>query len=87
MERRIIRVWESPTNEGTKGFTVGNKRPGRDWRVGRIEMLTLAWWQGSADEFKRFANSRVDVYDDDDNLRVSLPTDAVAVEYAKPGKE
>ena len=83
MTRRITRCWESPTNEDTQWFMVGNQKPGRGWRVGRIEMLTLSWVAGPGpEEFQRYANSRVDIYDDDDKLRVSLPTSAVAVEYA-----
>ena len=84
MTREIITVWESPVNEGTETYIVGNKRPSRGWRVGRIQMLALSWIEGPGpQEFLRFANSRVDIYDNNDRLRVSLPTSAVAVEYAE----
>ncbi len=87
MTRRITRCWESPTNEDTQWFMVGKTPAGGSasacWTVGRIEMLTLSWVAGPGpEEFQRYANSRVDIYDDDDKLRVSLPTSAVAVEYA-----
>jgi hypothetical protein len=83
MAHKIIKAWESPRNEGTEVYIVGNERPGRGWRVGRIEMLALTWIEGPGpQEFLRFANSRVDIYDDNDKLRASLPTSAAAVEYA-----
>jgi hypothetical protein len=88
MRPKIVRAWESPSNEGTEWYLVGHKRPSRDWRVGRIELATIGFlgeYRGGG-AFGRFdSQSRVDVYDDDDNLRASLPAAAVAIEYA--GKE
>ncbi len=73
MSNKIICVWESPRNEGTKRFTVGARSISRDWTVGKIVELEGGWYHESE-------GRRLEVYDTDDNLRITLPMSACAVE-------
>jgi len=67
---RIKSVWESPTNEDTKYFTVGANYYSKEWTTGEIKYST--------DQ----EQSRVLVYDTEGNLRVDLPYGSCVVEYA-----
>ena len=83
MTRKITRVWECPTNDGTKLFEVGEwvreyshehgRWVGCDWMVGRIE-----------DD--GYPEGRVSIYDTDNVLRVSLPASACGVEWGESGR-
>ena len=95
MSGKIIIAWESPTNEDTAFYKVGKKQnrfygDSREWTVGRIEVgpskedLDLlekhipppTGWGWNTTE----VIPRIEIYDTDGNLRVSLPAAACAVE-------
>ena len=71
MDGKIVRAWESPPNSESEMYEVGTARHSfghPSWTVGCISE------DGHAD-------GRVCIYDTNDNLRVSLPVQACAVEY------
>ena len=80
LDRNVLCVWESPTNEGSESFRVGVKSMGYTWVTGRIEHPDALFAMGVGGEV-RVLLDRVEVYDTDGNLRISLPATACAVEY------
>jgi len=83
-EQRIIEVFESPTNEGTRCYQVGrgvnfqcwHPRDGEryEWTVGEIRR---GYNQNSGESW-------VEVYDTDGNLRVELPAQSTGLVFAPP---
>ena len=85
---KIVRVWESPTNEGTESYRIG-------WRV----LDHTAPWSfkenGENGYPTKFVPAsilreadppdgwRINVYDTEGNLRVSLPAAACGWEYGE----
>ncbi len=74
----ILAIWESRTNEDSEFFTAGCNRyhykRKDNWKIGKIVLLEGGWHHESE-------GRRLEVYDTDDNLRVTLPMNACAVEY------
>ena len=90
----IVRCWETPTNEGTHARWVGKKvglhtaienggvKELYEWEVGRIDGF-MTWCRNdiATGEIKAVESSRIEIFDTDGILRVSLPASACAVEF------
>ena len=84
---KIARVWESPTNEGTEAYRIGRRildhhapcdftTNGRDGHpIKFVPASILREYEADRDDW------RINVYDAEGNLRVSLPAASCGWEY------
>lgn len=75
----IYAAWESPTNEGTFYYTIGNRKQAGKGHWSREEKRWVTEHEWVVSQIEE-AGERVLIYDEDDQLRVSLPKASTALE-------